>query len=128
MACAERTEIEQVEGWHVWRSQSGRFWACRTGNVHWWDKPRESGWSMCVDADTEHDLRAELTRQRDLDRKSLFESEHPGCTITYNDVSGMWATTGLARKHTAHDLGFLLTDLEKLYPPTTASEPSHTNH
>lgn len=66
---ALRDEIK-VPGWYIWRSSADRYWACRTGQVHWWDRPRDPAWAMCVDADTEDELRAELAEQRKLDAKA----------------------------------------------------------
>jgi hypothetical protein len=58
-----------IQGWHIWRSAAGRWWACRT-DVHYWDSRRESGWLMTVDTDNEEDLRAELVHQHMLDLKA----------------------------------------------------------
>lgn len=62
------TQLEaEFPGWHVWLSNTGRWWATRTGAV----PRRESlgtGRVMTVDADDEADLRGQLTAQVCLDR------------------------------------------------------------
>ena len=62
--------IAQLEaefpGWHIWRSNAGRWWATRTGSV----LRREelgTGRVMTLDADDESDLRGQLTGQVALD-------------------------------------------------------------
>ena len=65
----ERIALLETEfpGWHIWRSNAGRWWATRTGFV-----PRRddlgTGRVMTVDADDEDRLREQLTIQRGLDR------------------------------------------------------------
>jgi len=64
--------IAQLEsefpGWHIWRSNAGRWWATRTGSV-----PRRddlgTGRVMTLDADDEPDLRQQLESQASLDRE-----------------------------------------------------------
>ena len=62
------TEIEaEYPGWHIWRSNAGRWWATRTGLV----LRRENlgtGRVMTVDADDEASLREQLATQVSLDR------------------------------------------------------------
>jgi hypothetical protein len=62
------TELEaEFSGWHIWRSNAGRWWATRTGSV----LRREdlgTGRVMTVDADDEVSLREQLTAQASLDR------------------------------------------------------------
>jgi hypothetical protein len=62
--------ISQLEaefpGWHIWRSNAGRWWATRTGSV----LRREdlgTGRVMTVDGDDEKDLRVQLVTQSGLD-------------------------------------------------------------
>jgi hypothetical protein len=55
-------------GWHVWRSNAGRWWATRTGAV----LRREdlgTGRVMTVDADDGGSLRIQLLAQSRLDRE-----------------------------------------------------------
>ena len=63
------TEIEgQFPGWHIWRSNAGRWWATRTGTV----LRREDlgvGRVMTLDADDAKSLRAQLLTQANLDRE-----------------------------------------------------------
>ena len=66
--------ISQIEadfpGWHIWRSNAGRWWATRTGYV----LRREdlgTGRVMTVDADDEKDLREQLVTQSGLDADLL---------------------------------------------------------
>jgi hypothetical protein len=54
-------------GWHVWRSNAGRWWATRTGNVLQRDDIG-SGRVMTMDADDPQALRVQLERQSQLDR------------------------------------------------------------
>lgn len=66
----QRTTMLQAEfpGWHIWRSNVGRWWATRTGSV----LHREelgTGRVMTVDADDEASLRAQLAAQSRLDRE-----------------------------------------------------------
>jgi hypothetical protein len=63
--------IAQLEaefpGWHIWRSNVGRWWATRTGSV----LRREdlgTGRVMTVDADDETTLREQLAAQAGFDR------------------------------------------------------------
>jgi hypothetical protein len=62
--------IAQLEaefpGWHIWRSNAGRWWATRTGSV----LRREelgTGRVMTLDADDEDDLRGQLATQITMD-------------------------------------------------------------
>ena len=62
-----RCEAE-FPGWHVWRSNAGRWWATRTGMV----LRREDlgiGRVMTVDADDEGALREQLAAQTRLERE-----------------------------------------------------------
>jgi hypothetical protein len=55
-------------GWHIWRSNAGRWWATRTGFV----LRREelgTGRVMTVDADDEASLRQQLAVQHRFDRE-----------------------------------------------------------
>ena len=57
----------EFPGWHIWRSNAGRWWATRTGSV----LRREdlgTGRVMTVDADDETALREQLAAQAGLDR------------------------------------------------------------
>jgi len=63
--------IAQLEaefpGWHIWRSNAGRWWATRTGSV----LRREdlgTGRVMTLDADDERDLCDQLSAQTAFDR------------------------------------------------------------
>jgi hypothetical protein len=63
--------IAQLEaefpGWHIWRSNAGRWWATRTGLV----QRREelgAGRVMTVDADDDESLREQLIAQLAFDR------------------------------------------------------------
>ncbi len=62
-------ELEaEFPGWHVWRSNAGRWWATRTGSV----LRREdlgAGRVMTVDADDVSSLRDQLLTQIRLDRE-----------------------------------------------------------
>ncbi len=63
------TELEaEFPGWHVWRSNAGRWWATRTGNVLRRDE-LGSGRVMTVDADEAGSLRDQLLLQARLDRE-----------------------------------------------------------
>ena len=56
----------EFSGWHIWRSNAGRWWATRTGSV----LRREdlgTGRVMTLDADDERELRDQLTNQGTLD-------------------------------------------------------------
>jgi hypothetical protein len=62
--------VEQLEaefsGWHIWRSNAGRWWATRTGSV----LRREdlgTGRVMTLDADDERGLSDQLAAQAVLD-------------------------------------------------------------
>ena len=62
--------IAQLEadfpGWHIWRSNAGRWWATRTGSV----LRREdlgTGRVMTLDSDDESGLRDQLAGQATLD-------------------------------------------------------------
>jgi hypothetical protein len=64
--------IAQLEaafpGWHIWRSNAGRWWATRTGLVlH--QEDLGTGRVMTLDADDERSLRDQLTSQVTLDRE-----------------------------------------------------------
>jgi hypothetical protein len=64
--------IAQLEtefpGWHIWRSNAGRWWATRTGPVL---RREDLGTArvMTVDADDANALRDQLTVQASLDRE-----------------------------------------------------------
>jgi hypothetical protein len=62
--------IAQLEaefpGWHIWRSNAGRWWATRTGSVLRRDD-LGTGRVMTLDADDEPELRAQLESQASLD-------------------------------------------------------------
>jgi hypothetical protein len=62
--------IAQLEaafpGWHIWRSNAGRWWATRTGSVLRRDE-LGTGRVMTLDADDERDLHDQLTSQTTLD-------------------------------------------------------------
>ena len=66
--------ISQLEaefpGWHIWRSNAGRWWATRTGAVLRRDD-LGTGRVMTVDADDETDLREQLATQSGLDADLL---------------------------------------------------------
>jgi hypothetical protein len=58
----------EFPGWHIWRSNAGRWWATRTGTV----LRREdlgTGRVMTLDADDEGSLREQLAAQAMLDRE-----------------------------------------------------------
>jgi hypothetical protein len=58
----------EFPGWHIWRSNAGRWWATRTGSV----LRREdlgTGRVMTLDADDEHGLCEQLAAQIILDRE-----------------------------------------------------------
>jgi hypothetical protein len=63
--------IAQLEaefpGWHIWRSNAGRWWATRTGTVQ---RREDLGTArvMTVDADDAGALRDQLAAQAALDR------------------------------------------------------------
>jgi hypothetical protein len=62
---AARLAVE-FPGWHIWRSNAGRWWATRTGSV----MRREdlgTGRVMTLDADDENVLRVQLATQARLD-------------------------------------------------------------
>jgi hypothetical protein len=57
----------EFAGWHIWRSNAGRWWATRTGSV----VHRENLGTrrvMTVDADDEASLREQLAAQAGFDR------------------------------------------------------------
>lgn len=59
----------EFPGWHVWRSNAGRWWATRTGAV----LRREdlgAGRVMTLDADDMTALRGQLLAQSRLDRET----------------------------------------------------------
>jgi hypothetical protein len=63
----ELAELEaEFPGWHVWRSNAGRWWATRTGAVLRRDD-LGTGRVMTVDADDVGSLRNELHMQARLD-------------------------------------------------------------
>jgi hypothetical protein len=64
----ERIALLEAEfpGWHIWRSNAGRWWATRTGSVLRRDD-LGSGRVMTLDADDEQSLRGQLDTQADLD-------------------------------------------------------------
>jgi hypothetical protein len=56
----------EYPGWHIWRSNAGRWWATRTGSV----LRREdlgTGRVMTLDSDDEQGIRDQLTAQAALD-------------------------------------------------------------
>ncbi len=53
---------QEFPGWHIWRSQAGRWLATRVGNVAW-DQHHDPGFAMTVDADTPAELVMVLARQ-----------------------------------------------------------------
>jgi len=60
----------EFPGWHVWRSNAGRWWATRTGSV----LRREdlgTGRVMTVDADDASSLHSQLLTQIRLDREVM---------------------------------------------------------
>jgi len=66
----ERIALLEAEfpGWHIWRSNAGRWWATRTGTIL---RRQDLGTSrvMTVDADDAITLRDQLTAQASLDRE-----------------------------------------------------------
>jgi hypothetical protein len=64
----ERIALLEAEfpGWHIWRSNAGRWWATRTGSVLRRDD-LGTGRVMTLDADDEPGLRAQLESQVSLD-------------------------------------------------------------
>lgn len=58
----------EFPGWHVWRSNAGRWWATRTGAVLRRDD-LGLGRFMTVDADDEGTLLERLAAQAGLDRE-----------------------------------------------------------
>ncbi|HEX7160937.1 MAG TPA: hypothetical protein VF223_06835 [Trebonia sp.] len=64
--------IAQLEaefpGWHIWRSNAGRWWATRTGSVVRRDDLGTNR-VMTLDADDEHGLRDQLAAQSTFDRE-----------------------------------------------------------
>lgn len=65
----ERVALLEGEfpGWHIWRSNAGRWWATRTGSVPHRDD-LGTGRVMTVDAEDEVGLREQLATQVGLDR------------------------------------------------------------
>jgi hypothetical protein len=61
------TQLEaDFPGWHIWRSNAGRWWATRTGSV----LRREdlgTGRVMTLDSDDDRGLRDQLAAQSTLD-------------------------------------------------------------
>jgi hypothetical protein len=61
------TQLEaENPGWHIWRSNAGRWWATRTGSV----LRREdlgTGRVMTLDSDDERGIRDQLAAQATLD-------------------------------------------------------------
>jgi hypothetical protein len=55
-------------GWHIWRSNAGRWWATRTGTVLRRDD-LGIGRVMTVDADDAVGLREQLSKQLRVDRE-----------------------------------------------------------
>jgi hypothetical protein len=64
----ERVALLETEfpGWHIWRSNAGRWWATRTGPVRRRDD-LGTGRVMTLDANDEAGLRVQLESQADLD-------------------------------------------------------------
>jgi hypothetical protein len=62
-------ELEaEFPGWHVWRSNAGRWWATRTGSVlHREDLG--TGRVMTIDGDRDTELREQLVMQASLDHE-----------------------------------------------------------
>ena len=64
--------IAQLEaefpGWHIWRSNAGRWWATRTGSILRRDD-LGTGRVMTLDADDEGSLSNQLATQATLDRE-----------------------------------------------------------
>jgi hypothetical protein len=58
----------EIPGWHIWRSDAGRWWATRTGVVMRRD-PLGAGRVMTVDADDLDSLRNQLLTQAQLDQE-----------------------------------------------------------
>jgi hypothetical protein len=56
-------EIGQVQGWRLWRSQAGRWWATRLGDIKPSNK-RPAKWYMTIDADTEDELLQKIEDQK----------------------------------------------------------------
>jgi hypothetical protein len=71
----ERIRLLEAEfpGWHIWRSNAGRWWATRTGTVL---RRGELGTGrfMTLDADDEASLREQLATQASLDLDLDLES------------------------------------------------------
>ena len=58
----------EFSGWHIWRSNAGRWWATRTGTIlHREDLG--TGRVMTVDADDDSSLSDQLIVQASLDRE-----------------------------------------------------------
>ena len=54
---------ERHPAWHIWISQSQRFWATRKGRITPSNK-RDPRWLMTIDADTPESLDDQLEEQR----------------------------------------------------------------
>ena len=54
---------EAYQGWHIWRSQAGRWWATRLGRDTHWGAECGTGYAMTIDADTLAGLARELACQ-----------------------------------------------------------------
>jgi hypothetical protein len=50
-------------GWHIWRSQAGRWWATRLGREAHWGGYNDGDFAMTIDADTLEELARELAYQ-----------------------------------------------------------------
>jgi hypothetical protein len=55
-------------GWHIWRSNAGRWWATRTGAVLG-RADLATGRAMTIDADDESTLCEQLDSQTTIDRE-----------------------------------------------------------
>jgi hypothetical protein len=60
-------------GWHIWRSNAGRWWATRTGSA-WRPEELVAGQVMTLDADDRSSLRGQLRAQTGLDGTSARSS------------------------------------------------------
>jgi hypothetical protein len=54
---------EAYQGWHIWRSQAGRWWATRLGRDTHWGADSGTDYAMTIDADTLAELARELAFQ-----------------------------------------------------------------
>lgn len=52
-------------GWHVWRSDAGRWWATRTGPDAQWSR-NAAGLPMTLDAENEFGIRAALAAAEEI--------------------------------------------------------------